>query len=317
MRYFLWGIASFFAVVSIGSLLAVGYPGLIPIKLTPPVEAFLSDFAPVGIAVGALIILFDLYSKDIAFRRTLNSFVINTFPIVGSSLELLTDSTTDRVRLLRNELVHAQDDETAQKLNEKIHELETQLFEIRRENVGLEGDASDISWPQVFVAARERLIAETARLQSRSRNNLQAGIFTSLFGVLIIFMIIFWDNPDIGLESWGNMIVEYAPRLALVLIVEITSAFFFRMYVANENDIKQNKNELTNLELRFAAMLASSSDKRTITEITKKLATEERNFILRKGERTAADSIKTDIASLKGIVEALPKKLKNTAGSSQ
>ena len=177
------------------------------------------------------------------------------------------------------------DADVAERLRQEVSEIERQLMATSRSSLWSQDGTLDLDWMGVFAAARSRLEDETERLKARSRANLRWGIITALLGGIAIMIIIFWPIEKTT-DNW-ELLAEYGPRLALILVIGLTSTFFFRMYVSNESDIKQNKNEITNLELRLAAGLLVGDDQKAKSDIAKSLVKEERNFILKKGEKTS------------------------------
>jgi len=71
------------------------------------------------------------------------------------------------------------------------------------------------------------------------------------------------------------------------LLLQFVGFFFLRLYVANEQDIKHNSNEITNLEAKMMALQVASerNDKQLFKPIVESLAATERNFILKKNEK--------------------------------
>lgn len=103
----------------------------------------------------------------------------------------------------------------------------------------------------------------------------------------------------------------YLPRFAVGLLLQFVGFFFLRLYVANENDLKHNKNELTNLEMKMMGLQLAQQfgDAASKKEIMKSLAQTERNFILKKNERSASNDVLTEYNDLKGFMEKLVDKI--------
>jgi hypothetical protein len=96
----------------------------------------------------------------------------------------------------------------------------------------------------------------------------------------------------------------YVPRLAVGLLLQLVGFFFLRLYVANENDIRHNSNEITNLEAKMvAALLACERDDKSLFKpIIESLAKTERNFILKKSEKTVLQDEDRKYNDLKDVV---------------
>jgi hypothetical protein len=233
--------------------------------------------------------------------------------LVGSTSERLEEEDTSRVLELRRRLDREADADVAERLRQEVSEIERQLMATSRSSLWSQDGTLDLDWMGVFAAARLRLEDETERLKARSRANLRWGIITALLGGIAIMIIIFWPIEKTT-DNW-ELLAEYGPRLALILVIELTSTFFFRMYVSNESDIKQNKNEITNLELRLAAGLLVGDDQKAKSDIAKSLVKEERNFILKKGEKTSVEAWRTEVSDIKSLLTETLAKIKLTKGT--
>ena len=88
------------------------------------------------------------------------------------------------------------------------------------------------------------------------------------------------------------------------MILQFTAAFFLKLHVSNETDIKQNKNEITNLELRLSAgMLAENKNSKS--SIAERMACEERNRLYdNKGKPVSVDN-QIELESFKSIIDSL------------
>src|SRR5262249_49310427 len=81
---------------------------------------------------------------------------------------------------------------------------------------------------------------------------------------------------------------RFAPRFSVGILIQIDGFFFLRLYVTGENEIHYIRNEITNLESRLMAYHAAATeeDKTAMRDIVKQLVRTERNFKLKRGERT-------------------------------
>jgi predicted nucleotidyltransferase len=100
--------------------------------------------------------------------------------------------------------------------------------------------------------------------------------------------------------------------------LQFVGFFFLRLYVANELDLKHNKNEMTNIEMKMiglqvARVLRDASSKK---EIVKVFAHTERNFVLKKGERTISSEELSEYNDLKSVLEGLISKIPGARKSS-
>lgn len=77
------------------------------------------------------------------------------------------------------------------------------------------------------------------------------------------------------------------PRIALAVAVEVVAFFFLRLYKYSISDIKYYQNELTNIELKALAVVIQSGHKNAeMKDVAASLISTERNFIIKKDERT-------------------------------
>lgn len=159
----------------------------------------------------------------------------------------------------------------------------------------------------VLTQFRLRMRGEERRLKLNSVVNLIWGIlFSLLAGWWLLFSVS--ELKDHGAYSnMSEVIATYAPRSALAIILQLVSFFFLRLYAATEHEIKHHKNEITNMESRFAGAMfdAETSTPATRAIVLKSFMTVERNFLIKKGERTAATEVDTRYNDLVALLETL------------
>lgn len=224
---------------------------------------------------------------------------------VSSSAERISEDDTQRLLEIRRKISAEKDLEVAQKLRDEAERYEKRLAATRRISLWSPEGELDVSWPEVIAVTRERLMFESERLEARSRSNLRNGILTGLLGIVVLVFVLFIFPPEYEVNNMNSLIASYAPRLFLVLIVQVMATFFLRMYVSNESDIKLNKNELTNVEQRLVAALMVEENEERLAEIAMFLSKDERNFVLKKGERVLSDISENDLSAFGKIVEQI------------
>jgi hypothetical protein len=124
------------------------------------------------------------------------------------------------------------------------------------------------------------------------------------------------SEPSAEVFRWLSQ--TYLPRFAVGILLQFVGFFFLRLYVANELDLKHNKNEMTNIEMKMiglqvARVLRDASSKK---EIVKVFAHTERNFVLKKGERTISSEELSEYNDLKSVLEGLISKIPGARKSS-
>lgn len=155
-----------------------------------------------------------------------------------------------------------------------------------------------------------RMQVEQTRLKNNALVNLVWGVLFSVLGLAVLSYPLFF--PPTSTTEWTQFIISYMPRGSLALLLAVISFFFLRLYASNEFDLKHNKNEISTFESKvLAARLVSEfDDQAPLSIIAAALAHNERNFILKRGERTTSGEIDrtfNDIRELlKDVAKAIP-----------
>lgn len=136
---------------------------------------------------------------------------------------------------------------------------------------------------------RTRLLQEVYSLSRRGNLNLVIGILISGFGIVFLgWSVINAPNLlDLG-ENSEDLAAYYVPRTTFVLLIEIFSFFFLRLYRASLNDIKYFQNEITNIDLKVISIAAISMAGafEALPALVQEMSKTERNFVLKGGEST-------------------------------
>jgi hypothetical protein len=225
----------------------------------------------------------------------------------SSPAELATDQTTYEIRNLRREIGKLKNNDGNLTLIEnKIQEI----LDNKKEAYQVTANSHDATdWKRIIFIGRERLLLETSRLSARSRLNLTWGVILSSVAIGYLTLIIFFGKEISEQFNVYNLAWYYAPRLSLILIIQILASFFLRMYVGNERDILKNKNEITNLELRIAAGLLVKSPAHQ-AKLAERLIVEERNFVLNKKEKAVPPDGMKETSEILKQLQILIKSLK-------
>jgi hypothetical protein len=244
----------------------------------------------------------------------------NVYDITGASRR--SSESASELSEIRKKLELLQRQNVDEKIAARLKETTDDLKKKIEDSVYR---STDLSTPDnVFVAARQRLIDESVRIDRISRRNLYFGIVFSAFalGFLawpLIAQTLFQGSgqPSSEFDTFRWVAQAYLPRFAVGLLLQFVGFFFLRLYVANELDLKHNKNELTNLEMRMmglqlARIFGDASSKK---EIVKSFASTERNFVVKKGERVASNEALSEYNDLKSLIEKLISKI--PAGSNK
>jgi len=151
-----------------------------------------------------------------------------------------------------------------------------------------------------------RLALEINNLGKRARVNLTIGSLTAFAGVSIFILFVFEEAGDASAQLY--LAKEFAPRISLVIVIELFAYFFLGLYKTNLSEIKYFHNELTNIEMRRMALTEAltSEDKDTVMEIIRNIAKTERNFLLKKDESTVSlEDRRLTLEEQKGVINAL------------
>lgn len=166
----------------------------------------------------------------------------------------------------------------------------------------------------VFAKTIARLEVEIQNQSKRGNVNLLLGIFTTIFGVLVLgYSVlqapIFKDAMEIT--------SHFLPRISLVIVIEIFAYFFLRLYKQSLDEIKFFQNEMTNVESKYLGLYVAAEGeyKEGMLAVINQLSSTERNFILEKGQSTVSlEQKKVDAATnstaLEGVTSILSEYIK-------
>lgn len=136
-----------------------------------------------------------------------------------------------------------------------------------------------------FYTLRETL---TKRIQLTNKNanlNLIIGIVTSVIAIsFLLFFLFNSDSPD----TYKKILSEHIPRVSLIILTELLSFFFLKLYRVNLDEIKYFQNEITNIDLKLSSLKTAlySKNQQDISLVIKNLSETERNKVIKKGEST-------------------------------
>lgn len=149
----------------------------------------------------------------------------------------------------------------------------------------------------IYYQFRYRMREDEARLRGNAGLNLIVGIVFAILalGVLAYPMI----DPVVQATNWLFIMQAHLPRTAVGLLSQLLSFFFLRLYSINQQDLKHNKNEVTNFDMKMLAIMMAQTNPEIRSMVAAELARSERNFILRKGERTIVSEIESDYNELR------------------
>jgi hypothetical protein len=166
---------------------------------------------------------------------------------------------------------------------------------------------------------------ESIRIDRISRRNLYFGIVFSAFALgslawpLLVQSLELATNRgsaagvdhETSIEVFRWLAQTYLPRFAVALLLQFVGFFFLRLYVANELDLKHNRNEITNIEGKMMGLQLAKSinDVASKKEVVRAFVKTERNFVLRKNERIISTENLSEYNDIKSILDELIRKL--------
>lgn len=214
--------------------------------------------------------------KDKVIPRTGTLHVKRQIRKMERRLVDFTNTTSINRRTRNRFLSHATEQTVSQSDESPRHQFPTPI-QPAHENIPLFSR---------FDEFRNRLLKELDSLSWRGNVNLTVGAIATIIGVILLGFSVFSEvttNKDV----W-SFVSHFAPRLTLVILIEIFAFFFLSLYKSSLAEIKYFQNELTNIESKLLALQAAivHGDKKTVADIIAKLAATERNHVLTKGQTT-------------------------------
>src|SRR5262249_28919193 len=128
-----------------------------------------------------------------------------------------------------------------------------------------------------------------------ARSYLLYGLAFSLFSLSALGVFAFVQNGPTFSEAVSR---ELLYRLGFALLLQTVGFFFLRLYVKNHTDIKYYNNELTNLDVKEAAVRLTLEKKGSVSKLVDSLSKTERNFVLKKGEMSIYDDPRDYVGSI-------------------
>ena len=133
---------------------------------------------------------------------------------------------------------------------------------------------------------RNRIYRELEALNKRGTVNLVLGVVTAVVGISVLMYFVVIDVNEYS--TLAEFVMQFFPRLSIVVIVEVFSYFFLKLYKSSLDEIKYFQNEATNIENTFLAIdfARYHSDSKSIELCVERLLMTERNPILGVGQST-------------------------------
>lgn len=172
--------------------------------------------------------------------------------------------------------------ETEKKGDAIVKAMKNDVASIQKDNMV---DVQNVQ--TAFLKIEERLSNEIKAIGQRGNNNLIIGSIVAFLGCLLLLWFIYEVNNK-ELEGW-NLLNAILPRLSIVMIIEVFSFFFLKLYKESIDRIRYYHNELTNIQSKKTALLIAcmvENDNEHKKSLIENLISVERNIFLKKGETT-------------------------------
>ncbi len=262
-------------------------------------------FGFIGLAISYLETGFKSSADDGAFRSARGEFKFQRTSEDGRSISFYSKLSPEIAELkseifeLKSKLAQRDNNEpnaqiagvaqVAQELSERIIDASGDEI-IARVSAIIDRDLQHLKSAaavnEAFEESKERLANEIKRLNLKSNFNLAVGGGITVVGLGLLGAAAFYfDTPK---DSTEHFVMAYAPRLSLVILLQIFAFFFLKLYKSSLEEVKYYQNEITNVEHRQAALSAAfARDELTQWgDILNALVKVERNRLLEKGQST-------------------------------
>lgn len=202
------------------------------------------------------------------------------------------------IQIINNEDAHKDAGNSKKKDDKEISENHSKEFDIKV-------DILDVQTS--FKKIEERLEKEIKAVGKRANLNLIIGSVIAIIGWVLLYLFVS-DVSDLELEGW-QLLNAFLPRLSIIIIIEMFSYFFLKLYRESMDRIRYYQNELTNIETKKTAILVAcmlENDNEHKKSLIENLISVERNVFLKKGETTIElEKIRMDNSFSKSVIKSI------------
>lgn len=200
-------------------------------------------------------------------------------------------SLTNEVKNLSEKGVQLSDENVIKNITESItSKSEDEIIKNISDKLSKNNQTSEIKKEVIHRAESSivRIKKEIEDLKKRGNLNLIAGTMVTAIGLVLLFMFVF--NSEAQASDIWSFFTLYAPKLSLVLLIELFAFFFLRLYKSSLDEVKFYQNEITNIETKLSAALIclANNEMSGIKDVIAQLSSTERNFVLEKGQTTVS-----------------------------
>ncbi len=162
---------------------------------------------------------------------------------------------------------------------------------------------------------RNRLKSHIENISRNGNLNLLIGLLITAVAVCLLLYIAFEKKE--AHKDYFSLLSHYIPRVLITFFVEIFAFFFLKLYKTNVDEVRYFQNELTNIDSKIISLKAAiwSGEKDTLNIVIQGFKDTERNFILKKDEKTIElEKIKIDSRNSENLTSNLLKMIEGIVG---
>lgn len=210
------------------------------------------SFGVILVAVSVLIVSFITSYLQTGFEKQLQKF--ETFVKNPKKLTKIND------KLIKMELSEEEKNELqkiikAQLIKESAENLKEEFEEKFKKELTYNGYL--LYAKNSFINTNQRLKNEIASLNRRSNLNLAIGITITGLGFYLLYNFVL--NGDLEHNNTNSFLIQFLPRISLVIFIEVFAFFFLSLYKKSLLEIKYYQSELTKIEANYVALITAHS----------------------------------------------------------
>lgn len=207
-------------------------------------------------------------------RRRSSAFPDSILPFGGDTKKII--SFQRLAARLGNDLRKVDKDKVREAIENQIDDLaHTELLARISQRVLADDRAK--RYTDLMEQSVNRMRREIEALEFRGNLNLSIGIVATIIGITTLGVFVFTANY--ANVTISQFLYSFAPRISLVLSIEIFAFFVLGLYKYSLTEIKYYHNELTSAEARIAAVVIGSElpDQTSYSKLVCGLAEIDRN----------------------------------------
>lgn len=139
-----------------------------------------------------------------------------------------------------------------------------------------------------IIESRLRVLGQVRVHERRADLALYIAASASAFGLAVLTIVVFGEGARLSFERWADALIYLGPRVSLILAAEYGALVSYQVFKESLREVRYYSNELMNLEMRGAALAATTMplSGEHAAEIVSAMGKTERNLRLSKDETT-------------------------------